>query len=488
MSEANLAPVKPGDILAGKYQVDRVLGVGGMGIVVAATHLVLKDKVALKFLLPQITQSESHVARFLREAQAAVKIKSAHVARVVDVGTLADDSPAPGSPYMVMEFLEGKDLSGVLEDRGRLSWEEACQYTLQACEALAEAHSFGIVHRDLKPANMFLTTAPDGSPCVKVLDFGISKVIEGDQALTRTQTTVGSPVYMSPEQMRSARKVDARSDIWSMGVSLYELVVGEIPFIAETMVELCALVLENDAPLVRSMVPDAPEQLEHIVAKCLKKNPNDRYQSIAELAVDLADLLGTVDAQAQAGRIARIAGPAGEAAMREGTGKYDALRTRPMVAQNLAEKNGQRPTKDAIHTSPAVTLGQTGDAPVATVKPAGRSKAPLFAAIGALALVGVGAFALSRKGEAPKDPPAAAKAGDKPANTVAGSEKSAPSSGQTVATMAAASSVASAPPSASGTEAASASASAKKPVAVPSWKPTGPGKPNPNDDPFGSRK
>ncbi|MBL8719080.1 MAG: serine/threonine protein kinase [Myxococcales bacterium] len=482
--QANIAPVQAGDVLAGKYQVDRVLGVGGMGVVVAATHLQLKDKVALKFLLPQITQSESHVARFLREAQAAVKIKSAHVARVVDVGTLDADSPAPGSPYMVMEFLEGKDLSGVLEERGRLNWDEACHYVLQACEALAEAHSYGIVHRDLKPANMFLTKAPDGSPCVKVLDFGISKVIEGDQALTRTQTTVGSPVYMSPEQMRSARKVDARSDVWSMGVSLYELVVGEIPFIAETMVELCALVLENDAPLVRSMVPDAPEALEHIVAKCLKKNPADRYQTISELATDLADLLGTLEAQAQAGRIARIAAPAGEAGQREGTGKYDALRTRPMVAQNLHEKNGQRPTKDAIHTSPAVTLGQTGDAAVpATVQSQPRSKLPLIAGISLLALVGVGAIALSRGGNKPDKDPAAAAA-PKPDKPVEKPVATASTSAQPVATMAATTPA----PSASDSAAASASASAKKPPVVPTYKPTGTGKPNPADDPFGSRK
>jgi serine/threonine-protein kinase len=232
------------------------------------------------------------------------------------------------------------------------------------------------------------------------------------------------------------------------------------------------------------MVPDAPEQLEHIVAKCLKKNPNDRYQSIAELAADLADLLGTVDAHAQAGRIARIASPAGEAAQREGTGKYDALRTRPMVAANLADKNGQRPTKDAIHTSPAVTLGQTGDAPVPTAKPAARSKAPLFAAVGAVVLVGLGAFALTRKGEAPKDAPAAAKSVDKP--VVAADKSAAPS--QPVATMAAASGPAASAPPPSASESTSASASAKKPVAAPPWKPTGPVKPNPNDDPFGSRK
>src|SRR3954470_13666053 len=216
MSEA---PVQEGEILAGKYRVERVLGVGGMGVVVAATHLQLDERVAIKFLVPDALSSDEAVARFAREARAAVKIKSEHVARVIDVGTLDN-----GAPYMVMEYLEGGDLSRVLQAQGPLPVEDAVEYVLQACEAIAHAHVLGIVHRDLKPANLFLTKRNDGSQSVKVLDFGISKVLSGnsgasssDAAMTRTRAVMGSPLYMSPEQMTSTRDVDGRTDIWALG-------------------------------------------------------------------------------------------------------------------------------------------------------------------------------------------------------------------------------------------------------------------------------
>jgi serine/threonine-protein kinase len=203
-----MTPVQEGEVLAGKYRVERVLGVGGMGVVVSALHLQLDERVALKFLLPEALANPEAVARFAREARAAVKIKSVHVARVSDVGTLET-----GAPYMVMEFLHGQDLSAVLRDRGPLPYPDAVEFVLQACEALSEAHALGIVHRDLKPANLFLITAADGSPCVKVLDFGISKLTspsasDPDYAMTKTQAVMGSPLYMSPEQMTSSRGVD----------------------------------------------------------------------------------------------------------------------------------------------------------------------------------------------------------------------------------------------------------------------------------------
>src|SRR6266542_4042743 len=172
------APVSEGDLLAGKYRVERVLGGGGMGVVVAAHHLQLARRVALKFLLPEACSQPGSVERFLREARSAAQIGSEHVARVSDVGTLET-----GAPYMVMEYLKGDDLSQVLKTRGRLPLQEALDYVLQACEAVAEAHAIGIVHRDLKPANLFLTQRADGSPLVKVLDFGISKAtVVGDMA------------------------------------------------------------------------------------------------------------------------------------------------------------------------------------------------------------------------------------------------------------------------------------------------------------------
>jgi len=185
------ASVSVGEILAGKYRIDRVLGAGGMGVVVAAHHLQLDERVAIKFLLPEMLAQQDAVMRFSREARAAVKIKSEHVARVTDVGTLET-----GAPYMVMEYLEGIDLAELVR-RGPLPITQAVDFVLQACEAIAEAHALGIVHRDLKPANLFLATLPGGVQSVKVLDFGISKLTGlsasgGQDSATRTKALMGS--------------------------------------------------------------------------------------------------------------------------------------------------------------------------------------------------------------------------------------------------------------------------------------------------------
>jgi serine/threonine protein kinase len=281
------AGVRPGDILAGKYRVERVLGVGGMGIVVAAHHLQLDEKVALKFLLPEALKSPVAVARFVREARAAVKIKSEHVARVIDVGTLE-----AGSPYIVMEYLEGGDLEGWLKQRGALPFEQAVEFVLQACVAIAEAHALGIVHRDLKPANLFCVRRADGQLSIKVLDFGISKVtdLSGSNPLTgmtKTSAVMGTPLYMSPEQLRSAKNVDARADIWALGVILYELLTGQSAFLADTLMELTLKIAEEPPPPLRSLRPDAPDGLEAIILRCVEKHPDRRYRNVAELAVAL---------------------------------------------------------------------------------------------------------------------------------------------------------------------------------------------------------
>src|SRR4051812_480796 len=215
-----MTEVYAGQILGGKYRVDRVLGAGGMGMVVAATHLQLDERIAIKFLLPEALRNPEAVARFGREAKAAVKIRGEHVARVIDVGSFEN-----GAPYMVMEHLDGRDLSSFIHERGAMPMSDAVDAVLQACEALAEAHALGIVHRDLKPANLFLTRRPDGTPSIKVLDFGISKLTApgADHSMTKTSAVMGSPLYMSPEQMTASRGVDARTDIWALGVVLYEL-------------------------------------------------------------------------------------------------------------------------------------------------------------------------------------------------------------------------------------------------------------------------
>ncbi len=241
-------PVKPGEELLGKYRVERVIGTGGMGAVVAATHLELEQTVAIKFLYTHAQNHPEALARFKREARAAVKLRSEHVARVIDVGQLES-----GAPFIVMEYLEGEDLGDVILARGALASNEAVGFVLQACEAVGEAHSLGIVHRDLKPKNLFLTKTAKGLPLVKVLDFGISKLITGDDlSLTRTQSVIGSPNYMSPEQLRSARDVDQRADIWALGAILYELLTSHVPFPAETVTQLTAMVIADPPTPIES--------------------------------------------------------------------------------------------------------------------------------------------------------------------------------------------------------------------------------------------
>ncbi len=259
-----------------------------MGVVVQAVHVGLRQRVAIKFLQTRAKAKQGQIdenrARFLREAQAASQIKSEHAAKVTDVGEMEG-----GSPYMVMEFLQGKDLDQVVSEQGPLPVETACRYLMQACEALAEAHRLGIIHRDIKPANLFLTTRADGDPIVKVLDFGIAKANDG--ILTQSSAGMGTLLYMPPEQLSNAKRVDARSDIWALGVTLFELLTRRTPFDAgnEDMVDMMQRIkAAAPAYTLRALRPDAPEALERIITACLQRLPDQRIDSVATLVAALA--------------------------------------------------------------------------------------------------------------------------------------------------------------------------------------------------------
>jgi serine/threonine-protein kinase len=280
----------PGQIVAGKYEIERVLGRGGMGTVISAVHMHLRERVAIKILSREAAEQTEATSRFMREARAAARIRSEHVAKVSDVGTLPD-----GTPYIVMEYLDGFDLADTLAQRGPLPPDEALELVLQACEALAEAHSLGIVHRDLKPANLFLTHRADGTPCIKVLDFGISKMTQpgtsqAEAALTHTTTIMGSPLYMSPEQIRATRGVDLRTDIWSLGVIIYELLTGQAPFTGQTLPDISVKIAIEPPPPLRSKRPEVSALLEAVVLKCLEKDRENRFRTLAEFALALLEL------------------------------------------------------------------------------------------------------------------------------------------------------------------------------------------------------
>lgn len=298
----SLSGMRQGDLIGGKYRVEGVIGEGGMGIVLYAIHLDLERPVAIKVVRADLTDREEVISRMLLEARAAANIRSEHVARVLDVGRL--DS---GSPYIVMEYLEGCDLCTLLEHHGRLAPDIACGFIIQACEALAEAHTLGIVHRDLKPENLFLTTEADGEPIIKVLDFGISKELgpAPRRSITNASSAVGSPHYMAPEQMRAQPNIDLRVDIWALGAILFELVTGRPPFDAETLPAVCALVVSEEPPRARDVASGIPLGLDAVIWRCLRKDPAERYATVADLASALAPF-GAGNSALSAERVSRI--------------------------------------------------------------------------------------------------------------------------------------------------------------------------------------
>ncbi len=480
-----MADLQPGDVVAGKYRVERVLGEGGMGVVVAAKHLTLNETVALKFMRPSAVLRADSVPRFLREARAAGGLKSAHVARVLDVDQLED-----GSLYIVMEYLEGHDLAHVLKNEGPLDVATAADYVLQACDALAEAHARGIVHRDLKPGNLFVTKGPDGLPLLKVLDFGVSKggiAAHRNMEMTKSTSLLGSPLYMSPEQMKSARNVDARTDIWSLGVVLYELVGGRVPFQGETLGGVMDKVLSAEPPPLRSLRGDVPDAYADVVTRCLEKDPARRFLSVAELARALAPL-APVAARPLADRVS------------------DVLR----ASAPVADKSVSPLAASAVVATPGPVAGLPMPAPVASPTPAGwgataplaPARAPVrpWAWAAAVAgLAGLAALGLWLARPAPKEGAAAGETtATDPSMQSPPLASSAPVVTPSAVTPSTTSETASEPPAESASARTSSSPTVKsgaraapkppppKPSAAPA--PSPPAAPPPAPDPFGTSR
>jgi serine/threonine-protein kinase len=369
-------------VAGGKYRVDRIIGRGGMGMVIGATHLRLQQPVALKFLLPELAEKPEVVERFVREARASAQLRGEHVCRVSDVETAEN-----GAPYIVMELLEGRDLASLVDARGALPVPLVADYVLQACAGIAEAHALGIVHRDLKPGNLFLTARPDGTPLIKVLDFGIAKAQREQAAsLTHTSTVLGSPSYMSPEQLKSPRNADVRSDIWSVGVILYELTSGQLPFTGETLTALALRISMDPVPPLGGQLPPG---FDAVVYRCLEKEPAQRYPDLAELAHALAPYAGLVGREL-AGAVGRLlhradraAWPVSVATQVSVTGAV-AERERASVAATQPEVTAD----PAPRGSPPTTMGSAASS-MATAESAARHRGVIAGVAGAAILAAV---------------------------------------------------------------------------------------------------
>lgn len=379
-----------GEVFAEKYRIEHRLGAGGMGQVVAARHIELGQQVAIKILHKEVAESAEAMARFMREGQAAVRLRSTHAARVLDVGRVSS-----GMPYLVLEYLDGKDLSQILEEFGPLPLQEAVDYLLQACEAVADAHSLGIVHRDLKPANLFVTLDPFGQKQIKVLDFGISKWSATDQtqtntpgSMTNTAVVMGSPLYMPPEQMRSARAADERSDIWALGTILWELLTGRHIWEAETMSAICMRVASDPTPSLCAVRPDLPLALDAIINQCLQKDPAHRFQRVLDLAIALAPF-GGADAPEAISRIRHFSGPS---ALTGAPQDSAVLAQTPQRAQS--SRDSGQPRKLGTVTPDTWLSGSDPNLPLSQ---SGSSKIKWAAVVGLVAALAAGVLAVSQR-------------------------------------------------------------------------------------------
>ncbi len=403
--KALLSDLSVGSVVDGKYRVDQVLGRGAMGVVVAATHLQLGEKVALKFLRYRAKAgvNDDFQTRFRREARVSAKLRNEHITRVIDVGVWRDHVP-----YMVMDYLAGTDLRDVVKASGALPIGTAIEYTVQVCDGIAEAHANGVVHRDLKPSNLFVTKRPDGSDLIKILDFGISKWSAGEAAvdeLTQTGVVLGSPKYMAPEQLFGSSEVDARADVWSVGAILYEMLCGRPPFDLPSFTKICAeLSTDRLPPSLVARRPEITPELEAVVMKCFVRTPENRIANVAELAGDILAAVQAPFAEAVRTKIASTLEPksgrdpmSASGGMVMQTGSYGSILTQSGAARALQQQAASA-SAEATGASPTSVSG--------AVAPERRRRAVWLLPVGLVAAAGAIFLAVSSgKRDAPPVPP-----------------------------------------------------------------------------------
>ncbi len=480
-AQALLSELTVGTVVDGKYKIDEVLGRGAMGVVVAATHSELGERVALKFLRyqPKAGGTDDFQTRFKREARVSARLKNEHITRVIDVGVWR-----ARVPYMVMDYLHGHDLRQVIKSGVQIPVAMAIDYTVQVCEGIAEAHEQNIVHRDLKPSNLFVTRRPDGTDLMKILDFGISKWTPGEaevEELTQTGVVLGSPKYMAPEQLFGSAEVDARADVWSIGAILYEMLCGRPPFDMPTFTKICAeLATDHMPPSLVARRPEVTPELEKVVMKCFLRPPAERMQNVADLAGELLEAVQAPFAQAMRARIAAtlgaragkdglsISGPLSmstsgsfSSVLSQSSGSHPAI-TRSSGNHPVISSSGSHP---GVAMSPLPPSGPESTSAPTTASQGAPAAAPrrsvgVWVALGAvIVLGGIGGVAVY--GSSKEDPAKAATTGTGAPPPVAAAAPQAPPS----ATSTTANPVASAPPASESASAASTTASAPPNVA-----------------------